>query len=159
MKNQEIFVKVYLDACCLCRPFDDQKVQRIHLESEAIKEILVRCTRDWTLVVSDAVSFEISRIPDKTRMKKALNLVDVASEYVAITNTIARRYHEIVEFGIDPADALHLACAESAGAALLTTDDAIIRIIKRHAHQITIEVKNPVEWLMEVNAYGGKDAE
>jgi hypothetical protein len=28
-----------------------------------------------------------------------------------------------------------------------------------HAHQITIEVKNPVEWLMEVNAHGGKDVE
>jgi hypothetical protein len=30
---------------------------RIHLESEAIKEILIRCTQDWTLVTSDAVSF------------------------------------------------------------------------------------------------------
>jgi hypothetical protein len=68
-------MKIYLDVCCLCRPFDDQKVNRIHLEAEAIKEILVRCTRDWTLVTSDAVSFEISRILDKTRMKKALNLL------------------------------------------------------------------------------------
>jgi len=152
-------MKVYLDACCLCRPFDDQKVHRIHLESEAIKEILARCTRDWTLVVSDAVSFEISRIPDKTRMRKAHNLIDLAKEHVTITKPISRRYHEIVELGIDPADALHLACAESSGAVLLTTDDAIIKIIKRHAHQITIEIKNPVEWLMEVNAHGGKDVE
>jgi predicted nucleic acid-binding protein len=152
-------MKVYLDACCLCRPFDNQKVHRIHLESEAIKEILVRCTRDWTLVVSDAVSFEISRIPDKTRMRKAQNLIDLAKEHVTITKSISRRYHEIVELGIDPADALHLACAESSGAVLLTTDDAIIKIIKRHAHQITIETKNPVEWLMEVNAHGGKDVE
>jgi predicted nucleic acid-binding protein len=159
MKNQRFCVKVYLDACCLCRPFDDQKVHRIHLEAEAIKEILVRCTRDWTLVVSDAVSFEISRIPDHTRMRKAQNLIDLAKEHIVITKPMTRRYHEIVELGIDPADALHLACAESAGAVLLTTDDAIIKIIKRHAHQITIEVKNPVEWLMEVNAHGGKDVE
>jgi len=152
-------VKVYLDVCCLCRPFDDQKMHRIHLEAEAIKEILVRCTQDWTLVVSDAVSFEISRIHDKPRMVKARNLVDLAKEHVAITKSISRRYHEFVELGLDPADALHLACAESAGAVLLTTDDAIIKIIKRHAHQITIEVKNPVEWLMEVNAHGGKDTE
>jgi hypothetical protein len=67
-------VKVYLDVCCLCRPFDDQTINRIHLEAEAIKEILMRCTQDWTLVTSDAVSFEISRIPDRTRMKKAQNL-------------------------------------------------------------------------------------
>lgn len=30
---------------------------------------------------------------------------------------------------------------------------------KGHCNQITIEVKNPVDWLMEVNAYGGKDVE
>ena len=150
-------MKVYLDVCCLCRPFDDQKMNRIHLEAEAIKEILIRCTQDWTLVGSDAVSFEISRIPDKTRMKKAQKLTELAKERVAITKTVSRRYHEFVELGIDSADALHLACAESAGAVLLTTDDEIIKIIKRHGNQITIEVKNPVEWLMEVNAYGGKD--
>jgi predicted nucleic acid-binding protein len=157
--NQEIYVKVYLDVCCLCRPFDDQKMNRIHLEAEAIKEILMRCTQDWTLVASDAISFEISRIPDKTRMKKAQKLTDLAKEHVTITKTISRRYHEFVKLGIDSADALHLACAESAGAVLLTTDDAIIKVIKRHGNQITIEVKNPVEWLMEVNAYGGKDVE
>jgi predicted nucleic acid-binding protein len=152
-------VKVYLDVCCVCRPFDDQKINRVHLESEAVKEILTRCTRDWTLVTSDAVSFEISRIPDRTRMNKAQNLMDLAKERIAITNPVSRRYHEIVGWGIDPADALHLACAESAGAVLLTTDDAIIRIIKKHGNQITIEVKNPVEWLMEVNEHGGKDTE
>jgi len=152
-------VKVYLDVCCLCRPFDDQKVNRVHLESEAIKEILMRCTRDWTLVTSDAVSFEISRIPDRTRMKKAQNLADLAKEHVTITKTVSRRYHEITGLGVASADALHLACAESAGAVLLTTDDAIIRIIKRHDNQITIEVKNPLEWLMEVNEHGSKDAE
>jgi predicted nucleic acid-binding protein len=155
--NQDDYVKVYLDVCCLCRPFDDQRINRIHIEAEAIKEILVRCTQDWTLVISDAVSFEISRITDRTRMKKAQNLTDLAKEHVTITKAVSKRYHEFVEFGIDSADALHLACAESADAVLLTTDDEIIKIIKRHGNQITIEVKNPVEWLMEVNAYGGKD--
>ncbi len=152
-------MKVYLDVCCLCRPFDDQTINRIHMEAEAIKEILMRCTQDWTLVTSDAVSFEISRIPDRTRMKKVQNFMDLATEHVAITKTVARRYHECVEKGIDSADALHLACAESAGAALLTTDDTIIKVIKRYRNQITIDVKNPVEWLMEVNEHGSKDTE
>jgi predicted nucleic acid-binding protein len=102
-------------------------MNRIHLEAEAIKEILMRCTQNWTLVTSDAVSFEISRIPDRTRMKKAQKLTDLAKEHVTITKTVSRRYHEFVEMGMDSADALHLACAESAGAVLLTTDDAIIK--------------------------------
>jgi predicted nucleic acid-binding protein len=152
-------MKIYLDACCLCRPFDDQKVLRIHLESEAIKEILVRCTRDWILVDSDAVSFEISQIPDKTRMQKVRNLLNLAKEHVAVTRALSVRYHEFAGWGLDPPDALHLACAESAGAILLTTDDAIIKNIRRHAHLITIQIKNPVEWLREVNTHGGKDIE
>ncbi len=159
MEIDEVNVKVYLDVCCLCRPFDDQKMNRVHLEAEAIKEILVRCTQDWILVDSDAVSFEISRIPDRTRMKKAEKLVNLAKEHVKITKAVSLRYHEFVEMGIDSADALHLACAESVGAVLLTTDDAIIKVIKRHGNEITIEVKNPVEWLMEVNAHAGKDIE
>ena len=106
--NQEAYVKVYLDVCCLCRPFDDQRVNRIHIEAEAIKEILVRCNQDWTLVISDAVSFEISRITDRTRMKKAQNLTDLAKEHVTITKAVSKRYYDFVEFGIDSADALHL---------------------------------------------------
>ena len=92
-------------------------------------------------------------------MRKAQNLADLAKEHIAITKSVFRRYHEYVELGIDSADALHLACAESAGAALLTTDDSIIKIIKRYGNQITIEVRNPVEWLMEVDEHGSKDTE
>jgi predicted nucleic acid-binding protein len=152
-------MKVYLDVCCLCRPFDDQRVNRIHLESEAVKEILLRCTQDWILVISDAVRYEISRIPDKTRMTKARQFIELAKEDVAITKTVARRYHEFVGMEIDSADALHIACAEAAGAVLLTTDDSVIKIIKRPGNKISIEVRNPVEWLMEVNAHGSKDIE
>jgi len=152
-------MNIYLDVCCLCRPFDDQGIHRIHLEAEAIKEILKRCTQDWTLVTSDAVRYEISRIADKTRRKKVQNLADLATKHVAITRSLSGRYLNIVEMGIDPADALHIASAESAGAVLLTTDDTIIRIIMRYRNQITIKVTNPVEWLMEVNEHGSKDTE
>jgi len=46
----------------------------------------------------------------------------------------------------------HLACAEQAGAPFLTVDDSVLKIIKKHGDQITIAVKNPVHWLMEVSA-------
>jgi hypothetical protein len=35
--------KVYLDVCCLNRPFDDQQQDRVHLEAEAVLLILKRC--------------------------------------------------------------------------------------------------------------------
>jgi len=33
-------MKIYLDVCCLNRPFDDQTQDRIHLEAESVMTIL-----------------------------------------------------------------------------------------------------------------------
>ncbi len=33
-------MKIYLDVCCLNRPFDDQTQDRIHLEAETILTIM-----------------------------------------------------------------------------------------------------------------------
>ena len=35
--------RIYLDVCCLNRPFDDQSQPRIRLESETILIILAQC--------------------------------------------------------------------------------------------------------------------
>jgi len=57
-------MKIYMDVCCLCRPFDDQTMGRIRYESEAVIAILNRCSRDWNLVWSSAITYEIAKIPD-----------------------------------------------------------------------------------------------
>lgn len=151
---------MYLDVCCLCRPFDNQAMNRIHLESEAIKEILLRCTTsDWSLVTSDAIRYEISRIPDMTLKRKVEQLAAIATEHVHITKKISERYFSFVGLGVDSADALHLACAESIGAIMLTTDDALIKIIKSNKDKISLKVINPVEWLMEVSRYADQNIE
>jgi len=36
-------IRVYMDVCCLNRPFDDQSEDRIKMESEAVLMILNRC--------------------------------------------------------------------------------------------------------------------
>ena len=38
--------RIYLDVCCLNRPFDDQNQPRIRLESEAILIILAQYERE-----------------------------------------------------------------------------------------------------------------
>jgi hypothetical protein len=68
--DQEMQVKVYLDVCCLCRPFDDQQNKKIRLETEAILAILDRCTRDWELIGSVVIDDEVSLIPDIERRLK-----------------------------------------------------------------------------------------
>lgn len=59
-------MKIYLDVCCLNRPFDDQSEDRIRLESEAIITILSHChSKEWELIGSEIIEFEISKTPDE----------------------------------------------------------------------------------------------
>jgi hypothetical protein len=47
-------MKIYLDTCCLNRPFDDQNQPRIRLESEAVTLILEKThQREWEWVGSE----------------------------------------------------------------------------------------------------------
>lgn len=48
---------IYLDVCCLNRPFDDQTQERIFLEAEAIRLILARCqSGEWqVLTISNGI--------------------------------------------------------------------------------------------------------
>ena len=50
--------KIYLDVCCLNRPFDDQTQGRIHLEAESILTILSLCEmRNWRLLNSEIIEY------------------------------------------------------------------------------------------------------
>lgn len=53
--------KIYLDSCCLNRPFDDQTIDRIKIESEAIILILKNARNGKIkLIGSDVLLLEIS---------------------------------------------------------------------------------------------------
>ena len=62
------------------------------------------------------------------------------------------RSMELVGLRIKRLDALHVACAEAARCdVLLTTDDPLLRIAARHARQLRVDVRNPLDWLLEQN--------
>ena len=53
-------MRIYLDTCCLNRPFDNQADARIHLETEAIRTILDLCEQgQWELLDSEVLALEI----------------------------------------------------------------------------------------------------
>ncbi len=56
---------IYLDVCSLSRPFDDQNIMRIRLETEAVNLILLKVKEGrFKLLVSFAHFREIEAIPD-----------------------------------------------------------------------------------------------
>ena len=150
-------IKIYLDVCCLCRPFDDQTIHRIRIETEAITEILKRCVTDCELVGSEVIESEIFEISDEERRENVESVLKFAKSRVEIDDEVETRAREYHRYGLDPLDALHCACAKKAGAIFMTTDDTLIKSIKKHKDKITIEVHNPVNWLMEVTMDGSKN--
>lgn len=148
---------IYCDVCCLNRPFDDQTQERIRLEAEAVLLILARCqSRRWQLLGSEAIAFEISRIPDEERKLQVSQLSSLAASGVKLTKPIKGRAQELEALGFKALDALHVACAEARKAdVLLTTDDRFLQTAQRYANLLKVRVENPVVWLMEVIRDGG----
>lgn len=140
--------RLYLDVCCLNRPFDDWRQQRVRLEGEAILAILERCQQgDVQLVSSTALDAEISRTTDPERRQRVLTSLDVATEKIQVTEAMVQRAASLQTSGFTPFDALHLACAEAAMVdGFLTTDDRLLRRSKRI--DISVPVTNPVTWIM-----------
>jgi len=90
-------MRIYLDVCCLNRPFDDQTQDRIHLESEAVLTILNCCqSREWQLVGSEVVDFEISKIPDEDLKQRVSFLADFV-DYKVINVRVANPLKWITE--------------------------------------------------------------
>ncbi len=81
--------RIYMDVCCLNRPFDDQTQQRIRLEAEAVLLILEHCqSGDWQLIGSEAIHFEVRRIPDEERRQKVTLLVSLAGSVVRLSERV-----------------------------------------------------------------------
>lgn len=144
-------MKVYLDACCLNRPFDDQSQFRIRLETEAVLLVLEKFyRREWKWIGSDALLSEIRRNPDVENRQRALALLSNTHETVRLTEEILQRAEKFEQAGMGAFDAIHLASAEYAGAdVLLTTDDRLIKTCKRSV-LAALRVENPARWLEEI---------
>ena len=144
--------KVYLDVCCLNRPFDDQQQDRVHLEAEAVLLILKRCEAgEWQWISSAVVSYEVDNIPNHERRNRIKEILRGAREVQPLSDTAVERGEELKGLGLKTYDALHVACAEQASVAvLLTTDDRLVRTVARNADKLKISVKNPLTWLQEV---------
>jgi predicted nucleic acid-binding protein len=145
-------MKVYLDACCLNRPFDDQRQPRIRLETEAISLILGKLYQgEWDWVSSEMLLYEIGQNPDVENRQRVLAFASLARQFVELNEKILRRAEEFGEAGFDVYDALHLASAEQAKVnVFLTTDDQIIKAASRKKNLFSFTIENPVPWLEEV---------
>ena len=122
-------MRVYLDCCSLQRPFDDKSQPRIAVEAEAVLVILALCESDrLELISSDALLFEISRIPDQGRKDDALAILKIAKETLELTPAFEELGRRLGASGLKPLDALHLAFASASKADYFCTcDDKLLK--------------------------------
>ena len=140
--------RLYLDVCCLNRPFDDWSQQRVRLEGEAVLAILERCQQGTLqLINSTALVAEISRTANTERRQRLLAALSIATQNIQVTEGIVQRAATLGSLGFTAFDALHLACSEAAVVdSFLTTDDRLLRRAART--DLAIPVLNPVTWVM-----------
>ena len=145
-------MKIYLDVCCLNRPFNDQTQDRIHLEAEAILSILNHSrTSGWSVIGSDAIDFEILKMPDNDKRLMVQILSTIFDTHVKVDAGLERRAVELKRTGLKAMDALHVACAEKGKAdILLTTDDNFLSKTLKIQRTLKVKVENPLRWVMEV---------
>lgn len=143
-------MRIYLDNCCLNRPFDDQANPRIHLEAEAVKTILSLCEDgSWVLVSSDVLLFEINNAPEVQRSNILQLMAQIANETIPLTEAIKQQATLYQAAGIQAFDAFHLASAVGQVDIFLTTDDRFLKKAQQ-IPDLQVKVSNPLQWLEEV---------
>ena len=146
-----LLMKIYMDVCCLNRPFDDQTQDRIRIESDAILAILSKCiSGEWQLLSSEALDIEIENTQDKWKKSKVYELYKLAEEKIMLNDKIIKRAFEIQNSGIKSFDSLHMASAEYSKADIfLTTDKNLLHAAGRL--KLDVITANPLNWFMEVD--------
>jgi predicted nucleic acid-binding protein len=144
-------MKIYLDVSCLNRPFDDQRQERIRLESEAVLMVLARVAAgEWVQVSSAMAVDEINATLDLERRDKALQMLAAASAIIEVTDAVLARAEQLKRLGVHLADAVHVAAAEAQHAdVFLTCDDRLLRLARRQARVLKVRVCDPVSLMRQ----------
>jgi predicted nucleic acid-binding protein len=121
-------MKIYLDVCCLNRPFGDQNQDKIRIESDAILGILSKCASgEWQLLSSEVIDIEIKNTQDQWKKIKVNELYKLSKGKIVLNDEIIKRALEFQNSGLKSFDSLHVASAEYSDADIfLTTDKKLL---------------------------------
>ena len=150
--------RIYLDMCAIQRPLDTPNQIRIVLESDAVLGILALFEAGQIEIVSsDALLYETSKNPLPIRRDHAEEILSKANVYVALTEDIDDRAQYLIEQGIHPLDALHLAFAEkSRSEYFCTCDDRLLRRAQT-INDLQVEVISPIDLIRKIEPYDSTD--
>ena len=126
-------MKVYFDLCVYNRPFDDQAQPRGMIESLAVVAVMALISgKQIRSIHSFVLEYENRKNPRPGTRAFIGNLLAEASEFIPRRESVSQRALELEKKGIMGMDALHVACAEEAGADyFVSCDDVLIKRLAR----------------------------
>lgn len=141
-------MRVYLDACCFNRPFDDQSQLRVRLEAEAKLRIQEEIRGG---AIELAWSYVLDYENDKNPYLERKNRINAWRAYAALevqeSAELLATASSLNKEGLPKIDSLHVACAIAAECDyFITTDD---RILKCKARVTAIDVADPILFIKE----------
>jgi len=122
-------MKIYLDNCCFNRPFDNQSVMTIKLESDAKLFIQDLIKQNYIqLVWSFMLDFENNANPFKNKKEWIFKWESYAKEYIILTENIEEYSERLLLLSFKKKDAIHISCAVAGNCQyFITTDKGILR--------------------------------
>ncbi|MCO6450262.1 MAG: PIN domain-containing protein [Caldilineales bacterium] len=144
-------MKIYLDLCAIQRPLDTSNQIRIVLESEAVLGIITYCDSGQVeLLSSEALLYEGEQSALPVRKEHTQSVLAKAKNFLVVTEKEKSRAAEIMQVGVKPLDALHIALAESASAEYFCTcDDKSLRNAEK-IKDLAMKVVNPIDLVQEI---------
>lgn len=138
---------LYLDMCCLKRPFDDHGQERVRREAAAVAGLIERAERgEIELIRSPALTLENDQNPREDRRLAAALWLNGATVEVPYSDAVGDRARELAALGFSVLDALHVAFAEAARARWMATcDDGLLRRAGEHSAKLGVVVLNPCD--------------
>lgn len=144
-------MRIYLDLCCLNRPFDDQSQARIALESHAVVLILEKIDRGAHALCNSAALVIENSLSPRTQVRLEIErLLERAGIWIAHDKAADERAAELRKLGFRESDAYHIAAAETARCdRLATCDDKLLKLARRNAAKIGVTVTDPIRLVSE----------
>src|SRR5438128_2700400 len=105
-------MRIYLDVCCLNRPFDDASQPRVAVEGGAVIALL-QLVDDGRLIdySSEMAQVEIERMPDVDRRRKVAALLPPRERIIPLSEELLNAAKTLLELKFQLADAVHLVAA------------------------------------------------
>jgi hypothetical protein len=147
-KLRKLKMKLYLDNCCLNRPFDDQSALAVRFEAEAVLDIQNKIADGkLSLGWSYILDFENNANPFIEKQISILKWKSLANSFAVETHEIITKMDELIAYGLKPIDALHIACAIALECEYFLTVDK--GILKKANFVQQIAIVNPVTFIMQ----------